>query len=81
MEFFMVCHYIYNGYGQHDIDYVKPCSTSKIGMEFLTKIVREEDDYDWDTGPQGYLQALHRGPAEYSFDYYYLEKMVMDEEI
>lgn len=81
MEFFMVCHYIYDGEGRHEVDYIMPCSLWEYAFRYLTDVVRDEDDYDWVVDKNDELTAFHSGPGRYAYDYYYIEPMTMDEEI
>lgn len=81
MDFWMVCHYFYDGEGRHDMDYVKPCSDDIIAASYIAKVIQENDDYEWSTGPDGFMTALRQGPGRYAYDYYFVEKMTMNEEI
>lgn len=81
MQFYMVVHYYYDGAGRHDLDYVKPCSTKELAREFITTVVRDYDDYDFTESANEFPNALHHGPGQYAYDYYYVEVMNMDEEI
>lgn len=80
MEFYMVYHYSYDGCANYDMSYVKPCSTSELGMEWLTEFYKDNQEYNWETDGQGF-KIVKRLEGRYGFDYYGLEKMVMDEEI
>lgn len=81
MEFFMVRHYMYDGCGRVDVDDIIPCSTSEKGMDYLRSLFRIHDEYNFETDDWGFQILIQRGPGQYGYDYYYLEKMVMDEEI
>ena len=80
MEFFMLYHYTYDGHARHDVDYVKPCSTSELGMAWLNQFAEDNSDYYWETGDDGFMILKHV-QGQYEYDYYGLEKLVMDEEI
>lgn len=81
MQFFMVTHYYYDGCGRADMDDVIPCSSSEKGMDYLKGLYKELDEYDWETDGDGFQILIKRGPGQYAYDYYYLQKMTMDEEL
>lgn len=80
MEFYMVCHYFYDGEGRRDLDYVMPCSTKKKAMKYLSKVIADNHDYDWAIVTKDKV-AWRDGPGRYGYDYYYIDKLTMDEEI
>jgi hypothetical protein len=83
MEFFMVRHHIYNGEDIGDTDDIIPCSSSQKGMDYLTNLASTPKFryYAWETDDYGFKILICRGPGKYAYDYYYLESMIMDEEI
>lgn len=81
MHFFMVCHYIYDGEGRHEVDYIKPCSLWEIAYKYLVDVVKNDKDYDWILDLNNDLKVHRAGPGRYEYDYYYIEPMAMDEEI
>lgn len=80
MEFFMIIHYCYDGYGRTDLEDVIPCSSSEKGMTYLEALYKDLIDYDWETGEDGFKILIQR-QGRYAYDYYYLQKMTMDEEL
>jgi len=82
MQFYMVRHYIYDGYASHDYDDIVPFQDSFAAMNYLLE--RAKNDlayYVWETGEDGYKILIDRGPGRYAYDYYYLEQMEMGKEL
>lgn len=80
MKFYMIYHYTYDGYAGHDMSYIKPCSTSELGMEWLTEFHKNNFEYFWATDNEGFKTVM-RKEGRYAYDFYGLEEMTMDEEI
>ena len=80
MDFYMIYHYTYDGCGGADMSYIKPCSTSDIGMQWLTEFYESNQEYNWETGPDGF-KIVSRREGKYGYDYYGMDSMIMDQEI
>lgn len=76
MKFYMVYRYSYDGHTAHN-DPVFPASEYAIALQYLNKLYRENDSYEWNTDVE--LRRLL--PGQYSYETVYFEEMTMDEEI
>lgn len=80
--FYMVRHYIYDGYANHDYEDVIPFQDSFQAMKYLMDRSNSDlYDYAWETGEDGYKLLINRGPGRYAYDYYYLEQMEFGKEL